>query len=100
VFVTWEPVIETDWSRPDASITSTIPDARATHYWDGDRRLSAEYGGAANAEKLASSTKIGFAMRGVIWDAALVYPAGVRWGERARLLAAPVYKHAGALLAE
>jgi len=42
VFVIWEPVLLTDWRRPSQSQTSYVPDRRATHFWDLDRRLSAD----------------------------------------------------------
>jgi hypothetical protein len=99
VFVVWEPVLETDWRRPGDSITSMIPDARAVHFWDADRRLSTLYGGPASAGTLAPVSTVGFKMTNVIWDAVLVYPPGVSWGARAQRLAAPVYKYAGSLLA-
>jgi hypothetical protein len=52
-----------------------------------------------NAAKLAASSTISFRMKDVIWDAALVYPPGARWGAQARLMAAPVFKYADSLLA-
>jgi hypothetical protein len=98
IFVIWEPVLPTDWSRPDASITSNVPDRRALHYWDPNRRLSALYGSSANAANLAATSTISFKMKDVIWDAALVYPPGARWGAHAERLVAPVYKYADSLL--
>jgi hypothetical protein len=98
MFVIWEPVLATDWSRPDASITSNLPDPRVIHYWDRDHRLSRLYGGAANAVNLAGTSVIKFKMKEVIWDTALVYRAGARWRVPARLLVAPVYKFADSLL--
>jgi hypothetical protein len=44
IFVVWEPVLPTEWSRPDASITSNVADNRALHYWDYTHRLSGMYG--------------------------------------------------------
>jgi hypothetical protein len=90
VFVVWEPVLLTDWRRPPASQTSYVPDHRAAHYWDIGRRLSALYGGSANLEALAETRRKGFRMKNVVWDTALVYPPGVRWGQPAKLLVAPV----------
>ena len=98
VFVVWEPVLETDWTRPGDSITSLVGDARARHFWDVKRRLSGMYGGAANLPALAATESVKFRMKDVVWDAALVYPAGVKWGAKAKLLLAPVYKEADTLL--
>jgi len=93
VFVVWEPVLPTDWRRPGPSQTAYIPDPRASHFWDLDRRLSAMYGGAANHDALAVSRQVGFRMKDVVWDAALVYPPGVRWGQQANSLVAPVVRY-------
>lgn len=97
VYVIWEPVLQTDWARPDASITANIADPRARHYWDPARRLSAMYGGAANAQALAAASTIQFKMKDVLWDAELVYAPGARWLQAARTLTAPVYRFAGKL---
>jgi len=90
VFVVWEPVLLTDWRRPPASQTSYVPDRRAAHYWDIGRRLSALYGGSANLDALAETRHKAFRMKDVVWDTALVYPPGARWGQPAKLLVAPV----------
>ena len=94
VFVVWEPVLATDWRRPGGAQTSYVADRRAAHFWDGTHRLSSLYGGRENLPALAATEKFGFAMRHVIWDAALVYPPGANWGAPAKLLVAPVVKFA------
>jgi hypothetical protein len=93
VFVVWEPVLVTDWRAPDPSLTGYVPDTRAVHFWDHDRRLSALLGGADRITALADTTEVGFRMKDVVWDAALIYPPGARWGARATWLAAPVVKY-------
>jgi hypothetical protein len=90
VLVVWEPILPTDWGSPSPSLTSFVADPRAIHFWDRGRRLSAMLGGVANVEKLARDLKVEFRMKDVIWDVALVYPPGVRWGERASTALAPV----------
>jgi hypothetical protein len=92
VLVVWEPVLLTDWRRPGGSQTSYVSDRRAEHFWDVDRRLSALYGGPANLDALAGTRQKGFRMKDVVWDTALVYPPGARWGQPAKLLVAPVVK--------
>ena len=82
----------TDWRRPGAAQTEYLPDSRAEHFWDIDHRLSALYGGIDRLPALASTENVGFHMRRAIWDTALVYPPGVKWGGQANLLAAPVVK--------
>jgi hypothetical protein len=85
-------VLATDWGKPGSGLTANIEDRRAIHYWDPSRRLSALYGGPARVESLAAAREVAFKMKDVIWDAAFVYPPGVKWGERADLLVAPVFK--------
>ncbi len=97
VFVVWEPVLVTDWGNPSGALTSYVADARAKHFWDHDRRLSALWGGPGRAAELATANQIGFRMKDVIWDSALVYPPGARWGDKAKLLVAPVAKYSSAL---
>jgi hypothetical protein len=92
VFVVWEPVLVTDWTRPGDAQTSYVPDPRAAHFWDYGRRLSAVYGGPAKVDSLAEKLQVGFRMKDVVWDTALVYPPGVKWGQPAKLMVAPVVK--------
>ena len=88
--VVWEPVLPTDWGSPSPTLTSVIHDARAVQFWDHDRKLSALLGGREKLETLARVEQVGFGMRDVIWDAALVYPPDTPWGSPADLLVAPV----------
>ena len=99
VFVIWEPVLQTDWGTPSQALTSDVADARAMHFWDRGRRLSALYGGAPKLAALAGVEKVGFRRKDVVWDTALLYPAGVRWGGSATLLLAPVVKYRAELAA-
>ncbi len=92
VFVVWEPVLTTDWGHPGSGLTANVADARAVHYWDPQRRLSALLGGPARLQELAQKSQIAFRMKDVVWDAALVYPAHSKWGTPAELLVAPVFK--------
>ena len=92
VFVVWEPVLATDWGTPGSGLTSNVADGRAVHYWDPSRRLSAVYGGVGNLPAIAAESQIAFKMKDVIWDSAIVYPPGAKWGSRADVLVAPVFK--------
>jgi len=92
VFVIWEPVLATDWGRPGPAQTAYVPDPRAEHFWDPASTLSAQLGGPAKLEALASTRKVAFRMKNIIWDTALVYPPGAHWGDPATLLIAPLVK--------
>lgn len=93
VFVIWEPVLATDWGTPSQTLTANVPDARAVHFWDPQRRLSAAYGDAPKLDLLAGIRNVSFRMKDVVWDTALVYPPGAKWGSPAELLVAPVVKY-------
>jgi hypothetical protein len=97
VLIVWEPVLSTDWGDPSPSLTSLITDNRAIQFWDRDRKLSSLLGGPGHLQTLARLEKVGFQMKDVIWDAALLYPAGAVWGSPADLLVAPVVKFSDAL---
>ena len=76
VLVVWEPVVWTDAFRPKAgTLTRTITDARAAHYWDPGKSLSEHI--------LESPWTRKYAVRGgpegVVWDWIACYPPGVRW---------------------
>ena len=90
VFVIWEPVIVTDWGTPGNTITALVADPRASHFWDRELRLSALYGNTSRLDTLAAKSHVDFNMGDVVWDAALVYPPGVRWGSPAKVIVAPV----------
>ena len=92
VFIVWEPVLATDWGSPSRSLPGFVADPRARHYWDPDRRLSAEFGGVGALDRLAGARSVGFRMKDVIWDIAVVYPPGLIWGQPGTALFAPVVK--------
>jgi hypothetical protein len=92
VLVVWEPVLATDWGKPSPALTMLLADRRAVHFYDRDRRLSAMLGGKDAVGQVARVSAIGFRMKDVIWDMALVYPPGAKWGAAADLAVAPVVK--------
>jgi 2-methylcitrate dehydratase PrpD len=97
VLVVWEPVLSTDWGAPSPTLPAMIADARVVHFYDHDRRLSAMLGGKENVTKLAREFQLGFRMKDVIWDTALLYPPHAPWGAPADLALAPVVKNADRL---
>lgn len=50
-------------------------------------------GGPGRVDELAARREVGFRMKDVIWDAAILYAPGVKWGGRAESLMAPVFKY-------
>jgi hypothetical protein len=65
VFVVWEPVLVTDWTRPSTATLKRIYDSRASQYWDKDRLISGFLGGKGG--------------RSVVWDYVAVYAPGTVW---------------------
>ena len=72
---------------------SFIQDSRVRHYYDKDRKLSAALGGPQRIDALAADAQVAFQMKDVIWDAALVYAPGVKWGQQAKTVVAPVVNY-------
>lgn len=99
VLVIWEPVLETGWGTPSQTLTGDVADPRVEHFRDPDRGLSAIYGGAPKLPDLAGVEEIGFRMKDVVWDTALLYPPGVKWGQPANLLVTPVVEFQAELAA-
>jgi hypothetical protein len=68
VFIVWEPVLPTDWGAPSATSLKRISDPRAMQFWDATRLISHTLGEHDR--------------RSIVWDHAVVYPAGTIWNER------------------
>lgn len=82
VLVVWEPVIKTDIAPPTTNTLSRISDSRAMQYWDPDRALSAYLVSEARADPTwvrPEERERVLADDFIVWDAALVFPAGSSW---------------------
>ncbi|HWF46645.1 MAG TPA: hypothetical protein VG168_06550 [Bryobacteraceae bacterium] len=66
VFVVWEPVLITDWTRPSTATLNRISDPRASQYWDRRRLISHSLGEHDR--------------HSVVWDFVAVYAPGTIWG--------------------
>jgi hypothetical protein len=67
-------------------VANLLVDRRATHYWDGDRRL-----GRYVARELGSGDGM------AAWDIFLVYGPDARWGDRPDAVGSPVVSATGRL---
>jgi hypothetical protein len=67
-------------------IADLLVDDRATHYWDGERRL-----GRAVARRL------GYGGDSAAWDIFLVYGPAATWGDAPAAVGSPVISESGAL---
>jgi hypothetical protein len=65
VFVIWEPVLKTDWTRPSTMALGRIADLRTAQFWDKGRLISHEMGERDR--------------RSIVWDHISIYPKVVAW---------------------
>lgn len=70
----------------NSEVAELLVDARATHYWDGDRRLGHEV-----------ARVLGRTDGSPAWDVFLVYGPGARWGDAPEASGSPVVSRSGAL---
>jgi hypothetical protein len=79
VFVVWEPILATDFSRPARWALSSVPDRRARQYWDPQhliaKRLAADARPPQPAHECCTHGDI-------LWDLIAVYRPGATWTER------------------
>ncbi len=68
VYVIWTPILAPDYEVTVKRATTWVPDARATHYWDSDGLLSADY---SRLLQLGPGRKA--------WDIYFVYGANAEW---------------------
>ena len=73
VSIVWTPMLPGDCENAARSATALIPDARASHYYDPDRRV-----GRALASRMGGEGK-------VAWDIYLFFPPGITWKDEAPL---------------
>ena len=71
VFVVWTPAYPGDDRDKAENAVSAVSDQRATHYWDGARKLGDRY-----RELLGLPEHVPTA-----WDVYLAFDRGVRWNE-------------------
>jgi hypothetical protein len=67
VYAVWLPVLPTD---ERFEVADLMVDARVSHYWDGERRVSDAFGDA-----------VGLPEGALLWDAFLVFPPDAAWEE-------------------
>jgi hypothetical protein len=92
VFVVWEPILATDWSRPSGAVQSRISDPRTIQYWDHDHLVAGELHRQLSSEP--SCCQRG----GVLWDVAVIYGKQAQWGNSSPVFAdGPVVKAASDL---
>jgi hypothetical protein len=82
VYVGWIPMLAGD-ANPE--VASLLVDDRATHFWDGERKLGREV------------ARILGRRDGAAWDIVLVYGPDAAWGDAPASVGSPVISAGGAL---
>jgi hypothetical protein len=94
VFVVWEPMLPSDWSRPSGMVQSRISDTRVIQYWDNHHLVAAELTHQLSSEPSCCKRK------GVLWDLAVLYGKQAQWGNSSPLFAAGPVVNVAPLLEE
>ncbi len=68
VYVVWEPVQSKDSRSLAETVTSYLPDARATHFWEAGRAVGTSFKGDLGIKSFPA------------WDVFLVFSPESRWG--------------------
>jgi hypothetical protein len=87
VFVVWEPILPSDWSRPSRFVQRRILDSRAVQFWD-KRHLVAKQLKAHLSESQAASCS----HSKILWDVVAVFPKDVMWNSAPDFIGGPVVR--------
>ena len=79
MFSVWEPAQTWDVAPPGRWALSTLPDPRVRQYWDPNHLVSTRLEADARPPQPEAEC---CRQRGMLWDIAAVYPAGVTWTDR------------------
>lgn len=71
MFVVWEPILPTDWSRPSRFVQHRISDPRAVQFWDKNHLVAKEMRVHLSESQLDGRSKI-------LWDVVAIYPKDAR----------------------
>ena len=91
MFVVWEPMLPTDWYRPNRVTLKRVSDSRAVQFWDKDHLIAAQL--KEQLQRFHGTRPSCCEDRGYLWDMAAVYPPSVKWGGAAPTFDdGPVYR--------
>jgi len=76
VFAVWEPMLSTDWSKPETSTLQRLSDSRVQQFWDADHTVAAALAVTEEATQLHPTC---CKRNGVLWDLIAAYSAGPVW---------------------
>ena len=85
VFVVWEPILPTDWSRPSRFVMRRVRDSRAIQFWDKNHLVAKQLRAHLSESQAASCSA-----SKILWDVVAVFPKGVKWESTPAFLGGPV----------
>jgi hypothetical protein len=74
VFAVWEPMLPTDWSRPNTRVLARLLDPRVIQVWDKDHLLAGLMEKGAPGRHPSCCT-----LNGAWWDVIAAYPPASKW---------------------
>ena len=74
VFAVWEPMLPTDWARPNTHVLERLSDSRVVQVWDNNHLIAGliEEGASGRTPKCCNRN-------GAWWDVIATYPPGTQW---------------------
>ncbi len=79
VFVVWQSILASDWTRPGGNILGRVRDTRARQYWDAENVFPQQLGERMRSDPTHPQPSCCETDDGVPWDLAAIYPSGARW---------------------
>jgi len=87
IFVIWEPILASDWSRPTRPVLGRIPDSRVKQFWDKGHIVAKQLDGQLSTVQPSCCRH-----QGTLWDLVALYPKGAHWGATPTFVDGPVVK--------
>jgi hypothetical protein len=78
VFVVWQPILPTDWMRPNTAVLHRLDDVRVRQFWNADRAVGQVF--RRSFERRESQPSCCY-HGDVWWDMVAVFPRGAEWTE-------------------
>lgn len=80
VFVVWQSILPSDWTRPGSGILTRVHDTRARQFWDKDNLFPSKLGERIRMDKDHPEPNCCW-QDDIPWDMVAIYAPGARWEE-------------------
>lgn len=78
IFAVWEPMLPTDWSRPNTHVLARLSDPRVIQFWDSKHLIASLMEKGAAGRHPACCTR-----NGAWWDVIASFPPASKWTDAA-----------------